>query len=35
MSDWLMEYSGSACTWYIKRLSGNDTLATGNHQAGP
>lgn len=35
LSDWLAEYSGLAYTWYVKRLSGNDTLANGSHQAGP
>jgi hypothetical protein len=33
--DWLNEYSGRDYTWYIKRLSGNDTLANKTHQAGP
>jgi hypothetical protein len=27
--------SGEGVVWYIKRLSGNDTLANGSHQAGP
>jgi hypothetical protein len=34
ISDWLDEVS-SDFVWYIKRLSGNDTLANGTHQAGP
>jgi hypothetical protein len=29
------ETTRSDCVWYIKRLSGNDTLANGTHQAGP
>lgn len=33
--DWLNEYSGQRYTWYVKRLSGNDTLANKTHQAGP
>jgi hypothetical protein len=33
--DWLGEVSGGDFVWYVKRLSGNDTLATGGHQAGP
>ena len=33
--EWLDEHSGAEFTWYIKRLSGNDTLANGSHQAGP
>lgn len=33
--EWLDEHSGADFTWYIKRLSGNDTLANGSHQAGP
>lgn len=33
--DWLNEYSGQRYTWYVKRLSGNDTLANKAHQAGP
>lgn len=35
LGDWLSEYSGPAYTWYVKRLSGNDTLANRTHQAGP
>lgn len=27
--------SAQDCAWYVKRLSANDTLATGAHQAGP
>lgn len=33
--DWLDEYTGDEFVWYVKRLSGNDTLANGSHQAGP
>lgn len=32
---WLAEHSSPEWSWYIKRLSANDTLATGAHQAGP
>lgn len=35
ISDWLDEVSGKNFVWYVKRLSGNDTLANGSHQAGP
>ena len=33
--DWMNEFSAIDCIWYVKRLSGNDTLANGSHQAGP
>jgi hypothetical protein len=33
--EWLDEHSGAGFVWYVKRLSGNDTLANGTHQAGP
>ncbi len=33
--EWLDQQSGSNIIWYIKRLSANDTLANGTHQAGP
>lgn len=33
--EWLDEHSAPAFVWYVKRLSGNDTLANGSHQAGP
>jgi hypothetical protein len=33
--EWLDEYSGTGFVWYVKRLSGNDTLANQSHQAGP
>lgn len=35
LSDWLEEFTGPDFVWYVKRLSGNDTLANGSHQAGP
>ena len=35
VSDWLDDFSVGTAIWYIKRLSGNDTLANGSHQAGP
>ena len=33
--EWLDEYGGPGFVWYVKRLSGNDTLANGSNQAGP
>lgn len=35
LETWLDEYARQGTIWYAKRLSGNDTLATGSHQAGP
>ncbi len=35
VSDWMDEVAGPDFIWYVKRLSGNDTLANGAHQAGP
>jgi hypothetical protein len=35
ISDWVTDLAQSKGIWYIKRLSGNDTLANGTHQAGP
>ena len=35
VTDWMNEFGTNDSIWYIKRLSGNDTLATGAHQAGP
>lgn len=35
MIDWLDIHSGQGYIWYVKRLSGNDTLANQAHQAGP
>ncbi len=32
---WLTEFARPDRVWYAKRLSGNDTLANGAHQAGP
>lgn len=32
---WLDVYSQASGSLYVKRLSGNDTLANGSHQAGP
>ena len=35
LTDWLDSHSKQGYKWYVKRLSGNDTLANGSHQAGP
>ena len=35
MEEWVQKVSGSGWKWYVKRLSGNDTLANESHQAGP
>lgn len=35
VSDWMNEVASEDFVWYVKRLSGNDTLANGTHQAGP
>ena len=35
LTDWMDENTGPQVFWYVKRLSGNDTLANGTHQAGP
>jgi hypothetical protein len=35
LADWLDQFSALEYLWFVKRLSGNDTLATGAHQAGP
>jgi hypothetical protein len=35
LSDWIDEVKKPEYVCYIKRLSGNDTLANGTHQAGP
>lgn len=35
LTDWMNEHTGPPFIWYVKRLSGNDTLANGSHQAGP
>jgi len=35
ISCWFEEFAEANVFWYVKRLSGNDTLANGTHQAGP
>ncbi|NWJ98302.1 MAG: type II restriction endonuclease [Chloroflexi bacterium] len=35
LTNWIDEHTGPNYIWYAKRLSGNDTLANGTHQAGP
>ena len=35
LTGWLDEHAGLNSIWYVKRLSGNDTLANRTHQAGP
>ncbi len=35
LTNWLEEFFAPGFVWYAKRLSGNDTLANGSHQAGP
>ena len=35
LQEWLDDHSGRGVHWYLKRLSGNDTLANATHQAGP
>ncbi len=35
LPDWIVEFSKPDHIWYLKRLSANDTLANGSHQAGP
>jgi hypothetical protein len=35
LEDWIDTRLGSHGVWYLKRLSGNDTLANGSNQAGP
>lgn len=34
-SDWMTDFMRPDVVWYVKRLSANDTLANGTHQAGP
>ena len=34
-SCWMTDFARPDRVWYAKRLSGNDTLANGTHQAGP
>ena len=35
LTDWLDQFSNPDFVWFVKRLSGNDTLANHAHQAGP
>jgi hypothetical protein len=35
LSDWLDLYSARGNVWFVKRLTGNDTLANETHQFGP
>ncbi|MBI1245055.1 MAG: type II restriction endonuclease [Alphaproteobacteria bacterium] len=35
LSEWLHANARPESVWLVKRLSGNDTLANGSHQAGP
>jgi hypothetical protein len=35
LSEWLEKYGSEGFVWYVKRLSGNDTLANESNQAGP
>src|SRR3954451_5788180 len=35
VSEWMDEFTLPNVIWYVKRLSGNDTLANGTHQGGP
>ena len=35
LSRWIIRFAYPDRVWYAKRLSGNDTLANGSHQAGP
>lgn len=35
LTDWITEFAKPDNLWYVKRLSGNDTLANAAHQAGP
>ena len=35
LTNWIEQVSGAQWYWYVKYLSGNDTLANGSHQAGP
>ncbi len=35
LPDWIDVYSGGNAVWYAKRLSANDTQASGGHQGGP
>lgn len=35
LNAWIEKWAVANTVWYAKRLSGNDTLANGSHQAGP
>jgi hypothetical protein len=35
LTDWLDKHTGATFIWYVKQLSGNDTIANATHQAGP
>ncbi len=35
LTTWMEKYSSRGWYWYVKRLSGNDTLLNRTHQAGP
>jgi hypothetical protein len=35
LTDWLDQFSAPDFVWFVKRLSGNDTVANGTHQFGP
>ena len=35
LTEWISQSQELSGYWYVKRLSGNDTQATGSHQAGP
>ena len=35
IAEWITQRQALDGYWYVKRLSGNDTQATGSHQAGP
>ena len=35
IGDWIQDTTGDSWSWYVKRLSGNDTLLNDSHQAGP
>jgi hypothetical protein len=35
LASWIDQWARPGTVWFTKRLSGNDTLANGSHQAGP
>ncbi len=35
LPSWIEDQTRGPCVWYVKRLQGNDTRATGSKQAGP